>query len=149
MRCVLAVATHLGGPSYTPRSAQRWPGGTGKDEVSRPKVTLLIKPAVRRAGWSGLQLRAKESQLARIADHLHGLNDIAAHGEHQHAGELTVDEAEQRGLAGDWQRDEGGSRSPVVQQVPGDVLGADRHWRVAGRARPEIDLSPGIGGQDV
>jgi len=46
------------------------------------------------------QLEPEGGQLARIGDDVHRLDDLAAHAEHQHAGQVPVAEPEQGRLPG-------------------------------------------------
>src|SRR5215471_10043007 len=95
-------------------------GGTGKDGMPPGKVA-----PVRSRG--GGELGAEEAQLGRVGDDVDRLDHLAAHGEHQHARELAATEAEHRGLGADRMGNQRGTRSPEVQQVPGDAYSSSDH----------------------
>ena len=77
------------------------------------------------------------------------LDSLAAHGEHQHAGEFPAGKAKQRGLTADWQGDQRLALPPEVQQVPGHVFSAGDHRRRPASVRPEIDVAPRVRGEHL
>jgi len=97
-------------------------------------------------GQSG-ELRAEEVQLAGVADDVDRLDELAAHGEHQHAGEFLAGEGEHGGLTAGRERDQRRALAPEAEQVPRDAFRAFKDSREFGDPRPEVDIAPGIGGQ--
>ena len=95
------------------------------------------------------ELGGQEAELARIADHVHGLNLFVGHGEDQDAGQFPAAEAEQDRLAGNRVGDQGGRRSPEVQQAPGHLDRAVDHAEVPAVAGAAVEVAPGAGGQHL
>lgn len=96
---------------------------------------------LRREGRHGHPV-AEGGQLGRIGDDVDGLDEVAAHAEHQYAGQVPVAEPEQGRLPGQRLGDQC-RPGPEPQQVPGHPGGDVRHLphRAAG---PKVDVPPRV-----
>src|SRR5689334_21679815 len=92
------------------------------------------------------QLRAEEVQLAGVGNDMDRLDELAAHCEHEHAGELPAGEGEHRGLAADRKRDQRGAVAPETQQVLCDTIRSAEDSEFAD-PWTEINFAPGIRGK--
>src|SRR5712692_6530756 len=92
------------------------------------------------------QLRAEEVQLAGVGNDMDRLDELAAHREHEHAGEPPAGEGEHRGLTADWKRHQRGAVAPESQQVLCDKI---RSVEDSDFADPgtEIDIAPDVRGE--
>ncbi len=95
------------------------------------------------------QLRSEESQLASVSNDVDRLDDLAAHGEHEDSGQLVAEEGEDRRLAANRLRDQCRALTPEAQQVPGDAQSASYQGRHSGGARTQVDIAPGVRGEDL
>ena len=75
------------------------------------------------------------------------LDELAAHGEHQHRCEFPAGEGKHRGLTGDRKGDKRRTLAPKTQQVARDTLRAFKDPGEFGDPRAEIDIAPGIRGE--